>query len=172
MTWLPCSSIYFCPFQCGWVCSLARLFNWLCSENRWIDYILSFYTDWKAKVTVNSWSCSWDSGGIGVSLSIINNNKSLCDYPIGWFHMMSQMPCWRSKTKKQWPICWRVKCSFWNWTQFLWQFFLLFQYANMAAGHMSEHTLLIYQAVFYEMTSLNSWGVFFWGGKWSLFLLT
>ena len=55
-------------------------------------------------------------------------------------HMTSRRPCWRSKQRNGGHVE-GVKYSFGDWTLFLCKFLLLFHYANMASGHMSEHTL-------------------------------
>ena len=56
-------------------------------------------------------------------------------------HMTSRGPCWGSKQRNGGHVG-GVKYSIGNWTLFLCKFLLLFHYANMASGHMSEHTLL------------------------------
>ena len=55
--------------------------------------------------------------------------------------MTSQRPCWRSKQRNGGHFG-GVKYFLGDWTLLLCKFLLLFQYANMACGHMSEHTLL------------------------------
>ena len=55
-------------------------------------------------------------------------------------HMTSRRPCWRSKQRNGGHVG-VAKYSFGDWTLFLCKFLLLFYYANMASGHMSEHTL-------------------------------
>ena len=61
--------------------------------------------------------------------------------PIECVHMTSRRPCWRP-TKKRRPS-WMSEIFFWGFNSiFLCKFLLLFHYANMAFGHMSEHTLL------------------------------
>ena len=54
--------------------------------------------------------------------------------------MTSRWPCWRSKQRKGGHVG-GVKYSFGDLTLFLCKFLLLFHYANMASGHMSEHNL-------------------------------
>ena len=56
-------------------------------------------------------------------------------------HMTSRRPCWRRKQRNSGHVG-GVKYSFGDWTLFLCKFLLLFHYANMVSGHMSEHTLL------------------------------
>ena len=58
-------------------------------------------------------------------------------------HITSRRPCWRSKQRNGGHLG-GVKYSFGDWTLFLCKFLLLFHYANMASGHMSKHTLLIF----------------------------
>ena len=55
-------------------------------------------------------------------------------------HMTSRRPCWMSKQRNGGHLG-EVKYSFGDWTLFLCKLLLLFHYANMASGHMSEHTL-------------------------------
>ena len=54
--------------------------------------------------------------------------------------MTSRWPCWRSKQRNGGHVG-GVKYSFGGWILFLCKFLLLFHYANMASGHMSEHIL-------------------------------
>ena len=51
-------------------------------------------------------------------------------------HITSRRPCFRSKQRNGGHL------ELYSWTLFLCNSFLLFHYANMASGHMSEHTLL------------------------------
>ena len=60
--------------------------------------------------------------------------------PIECVHMTSWRPCWRSKQRNGGHVG-GVKYSFGDWTLFLCKSLLLFHYANMVSGHMSEHTL-------------------------------
>ena len=55
-------------------------------------------------------------------------------------HMTSRRPCWRSKQTNGGHVG-GVKYSFGDKTLFLCKSLLLFHYANMASGHMSEHTV-------------------------------
>ena len=54
-------------------------------------------------------------------------------------HMTSRRPCWMSKQRNGGHVG-GVKFSFGDWVLFLCKFLPLFHYANMASGHMSEHT--------------------------------
>ena len=56
-------------------------------------------------------------------------------------HMTSRRPSWRSKQGNGRHVG-GVKYSFGDLNLFLCKLLLLFHYANMASGHMSEHTLL------------------------------
>ena len=55
-------------------------------------------------------------------------------------HMTSRQPCSRSKQRNGTHLG-GVKYSFGDETLFLCKSLLLFHYANMASGHVSEHTL-------------------------------
>ena len=71
-------------------------------------------------------------------------------------HMTSRRPCWRSKQRNGGHVG-GVKYSFGDWTLFLCKFLLLFHYANMASGHMSEHTLYLKQSLnAYHLSKLVS----------------
>ena len=72
-------------------------------------------------------------------------------YLIECVHMTSRGPCWRSKQRNGGHVG-GVKYSFGNWTLFLCKFLLLFHYANMASGHMSEHTLYARSVLWKTMT--------------------
>ena len=61
--------------------------------------------------------------------------------------MTSRRPCWRSKQRNGGHLG-GIKYSFGDWTLFLCKSLLLFHYANMASGHMSEHTL--FSALHYQ----------------------
>ena len=57
-------------------------------------------------------------------------------------YMTSRRPCWRIKQRNGGHVG-GVKYSFGDSTLFLCKFLLLFHYANMAFGHISEHTLYL-----------------------------
>ena len=57
-------------------------------------------------------------------------------------HTTSRRPCGRSKQRNGGHVI-RVKYSFGELTLFLCKFLLLLHYANMASGHMSEHSICL-----------------------------
>ena len=68
-------------------------------------------------------------------------------------HMTSRRSCWRSKQRNGGHLG-GMKYSFGDWTLFLCKSLLLFHYANMASGHMSELTLFL---VFTHVTRRPCW---------------
>ena len=85
-------------------------------------------------------------------------------------HMTSRRPRWRSKQRNGSHLG-GVKYSFGDWTLFLCKFLLLFYYANMASGHMSEHTLYLYKLTLHSIRYLRQAGGHVWqlgNGTWSV----
>ena len=81
----------------------------------------------------------WQPIQTGIDLSHWDNLTSRQE-TIECVHMTSRQPCWRSKQINRGHVG-GVQYSFGDWTLFLCKFLLFFHYANMASGHMSEHTL-------------------------------
>ena len=102
-------------------------------------------------------------------LKVVNHNKltsvillefiMLRQTCIECVHMTSRRPCWSSKQRNVGHVG-GVKYSFGDWTLFLCKFLLLFHYANMASGHMSEHTLVVV-ALYLEwhVLSIRHWNL-------------